>query len=443
MCERHGLSAVIQNLFSATESAFAAAASPMTPATPEPVAPKRRRKLWELEEKFHCPVVGTCLVLDELKKIARKAGYHGRDFDAYRLHVEAVSLSNSRNPAAEAMQRLLERKYAHVVRRFDAAKTDAAVLELWREHLDRGEVAGAMWAALTHPAASAETRQRIYADVHMLSHQIGAGQAADLRRQASLERALAEARRRLSETEQRHAAAMAQKRAQLAALEAECQRLREAAREAETLRARLARFESGQVIVDMGRRLLMLEAGNAELRKVAARVHELEARVQAMQAENAKLAREREAIAAERDALERFVLDEAQSQELGCTDACELCPERLRGRCVLCVGGRTPLLTQYRRLAERLGVRLVHHDGGREDAMSRLPELLSASDAVICPTDSVSHAAYGLLKRHCKATNKPCVMARTSGLASFAAALARLAADSTDPRHQTLQRLSE
>ena len=94
---------------------------------------------------------------------------------------------------------------------------------------------------------------------------------------------------------------------------------------------------------------------------------------------------------------------------------------------MLCVGGRTPLLPQYRQLAERLGVRLIHHDGGREEALSRLPDLLASSDAVICPTDCVSHPAYYQLKRHCKQAGKPCVLVKSSGVGSFAAALTRLA----------------
>ncbi|MEW5968101.1 MAG: DUF2325 domain-containing protein [Pseudomonadota bacterium] len=54
-------------------------------------------------------------------------------------------------------------------------------------------------------------------------------------------------------------------------------------------------------------------------------------------------------------------------------------------------GQEITLLPQYRELAERLGVRLIHHDGGQEEAMSRLPDLLAASDAV--PTDCISHTA--------------------------------------------------
>lgn len=72
-------------------------------------------------------------------------------------------------------------------------------------------------------------------------------------------------------------------------------------------------------------------------------------------------------------------------------------------------------------------MRLIHHDGGREEALSRLPDLLAASDAVICPTDCVGHLAYYQLKKHCKQAGKPCVLVKRSGVASFAAALTRLA----------------
>ena len=40
----------------------------------EPQPPKRRAKLWELESRFHCLVIGTCLTLEELRRLAHKAG---------------------------------------------------------------------------------------------------------------------------------------------------------------------------------------------------------------------------------------------------------------------------------------------------------------------------------------------------------------------------------
>lgn len=398
--------------------------------------PQRRPKLWELEEKHHCPVIGTCLSLDELKKVARRGGFAGKGFDPYRLHVEAVSLSCSRNATAEAMHKLLERKYNLDVARFNRVDRDAEVLSLWKQSLEQGEVAGPMWAALTHKAAGRATRNAVYGDVHMLSHQVGAGQAADLRRLEWLQRehaVLRAAHVALKESESETAYANT-------ALTRELKDVRATARQQAEHGAALARrvelFESGQAFIALGRRLLMAETQAARATEAETRIKVLEQRVAQLRGEKARLARELGEAAAERNALERVWSGETLSEGT-CTGDCSQCDNRLRGRCVLCVGGRTPLLPQYRQLAERLGVRLIHHDGGKEETLARLPDLLNASDAVICPTDCVGHLAYYQLKKHCKQNGKPCVLAKSSGVAGFAAALARLAEGRADIQSQT------
>lgn len=397
---------------------------------------QRRPKLWDLEEKLHCPVIGTCLNLDELTRIARKSGFTGNIQDDYRLHVEAVSLSCSRNAAAEAMHKLLEKKFSLDVARCNRLKCDAEVLAFWREHLERGLVAGPMWAVLSHKAASRETRQQVYADVHMLSHQIGAGQAADMRRLAWLEGEYARhkqeqsARKAESETQARRAAELEK------ALEQEKARAHEQAERIEHLEARLARLESGQALVALGQRLIHAEAQAARVNQMESQFHAQREKISLLRAEKVRLAREREEASAERDALERLWVSE-QTEASACSGDCGQCEDRLHGRCVLCVGGRATLLPQYRQLAQRLGVRLIHHDGGREEALARLPEMLGASDAVICPTDCVGHLAYYQLKKHCKQNGKPCVLAKSSSVAGFAAALQRLASGSADIQSQT------
>lgn len=440
MCDRCEPKGLLAGLFAkaGVAATLPTEAPPQACLAPLPLkqAAPRRRKLWELEEKHHCPVIGSCLGLDELKKIARKGGFKGAHIDPYRLHVEAVSLSCSRNDSSEAMHKLLERKYALTVARFDRARTDADVLALWRQYQERGEVAGAMWAVLTHKAASHETRQTVYGDVHMLSHQIGAGQAADLRRLAWLERQRGELgteNGRLQETLHRQTEQINALQLALAGEQAQNAHL-------EPLLARVRELESGQAMVALGRQLLLAQARAGRVREAETRIQALEERMGVLRADKVRLGRERDEITLERDALEqlwaRDELNDAAPED-ACGGDCGRCPGSLRGRCVLCVGGRTPLLPQYRALAERLGVRLIHHDGGREEALARLPDLLNASDAVICPTDCVGHLAYYQLKKHCKQNGKPCVLTRNSGVAGFAAALTRLAEGRADIHTQT------
>lgn len=437
MCDRCDPKGLLAGLFARAAVVPTLPPPPSPEEVAEPALRKqpapRRRKLWELEEKHHCPVVGTCLSLDEIGKIARKAGgFSGREIDHYRLHVEAVSLSITRNAAAEAMHKWMDRKFSLFVTRFDQAKCDAEVRALWAQHLDRGEVAGALWAAITHKAASVETRNRIYGEVHMLSHQVGAGQAADLRRLGYLERENAELKREVQRDGERHSRELAEKSARIRWLEVETSQTLKRAEVCNPLRERLEALESGTAMVAMGRRLFLLEAE-------ASRSREAQRRVAALQAENERLLRERDAAQVETETLERLWATSAPESEPVCAGDCDVCSDRIKGRCILCVGGRTALLPHYRQLAERLGVRLIHHDGGKEEAISRLPDLLAASDAVICPTDCVGHLAYYQLKRHCKASGKPCVLVKNSGVASFAAALTRLAEGRADIHTNQLQ----
>jgi hypothetical protein len=304
------------------------------------------------------------------------------------------------------------------------------VLAVWREHCARGEVASALWAAVTHKTLGAANQQRIFADVHMLSHQLGAGQAADSRRLAHLERELQHARAAQEKEKKRHADSEAALRGRLREVEAERHGLRPYSDENAKLRERLSAFESGSAMLEMGRKLLNLQAANDELILNVQHMWSLEKTLKAAHAEAQLLARERDQAIAERDALERLLLagDVTAAEEEQCAGQCSSCDLATRRQCVLYVGGRTSLLAKYRALAERLGIRLTHHDGGLEESLSRLPDLISGADAVLCPTDCVSHSAYYQLKRQCKRSGKPCLLFKGASVSGFAVALARLMA---------------
>lgn len=387
--------------------------------------PIKRTKLWDLKDKYHCPVIGTCLPMNELVKFARRFAFDVSLRDEFSMHVEAVNRVGTRNELSEALQKHLDRKYQVCLSRFDRAKTDADVLALWQEHCARGEVADVMWATLTHKAVSNETQHVVYTDVHMLSHQMGASQAADARRLAHLEKENAEATAAMKRQHRQQTRAEAELRQQLHKAVAELESLRQSRDGMAALQARIAAFESGMAMMDMGRRLMSLTAANEQMRVAAERGRALEKALKAAHGEAMTLARERDELAVERDALERLLLA-GDADEEPCDGQCSSCDNATPGRCVLCVGGRTALVSQYRILAERLGIRLIHHDGGQEEALSRLPDMINSADAVICPTDCVSHNAYYQLKRHCKRTGKSCLLFKGAGISGFAVALARL-----------------
>lgn len=380
----------------------------------------RRARLWDLDEKLHCPIIGTCISIDELQRFARRFQFAGPSDDDFTVHVAAVNLARSRNPVSEALQRHLERKFHLAVERFGKLKSDAELLRHWIECCNRGEVAGPLWAVCTHRGVSAETRQRAYTDIHMLSHQVGAGQAADARRLTHLAAENAELKRS-------HTREVAVLRRQLAEATAGLAERDEAVEQAALYQKRLQCFESGQAYVEMGQRLLTLQASHEALLDSTRQVQELERQLKESREASRRLLAERDTAAAERGALEQLLnaLDSPVCNTAG-SDDCAGCSAALTTRCVLYVGGRASLLAQYRQLAERLGITLIHHDGGQEESLSRLPELIRGADAVVCPTDRISHNAYYHVKAHCKRVGKPCLFYRGGGVSGFAVAMARV-----------------
>ena len=84
-----------------------------TPVDSRPAAGKttRRRKLWEIPHKFHCPVIGTCFDVAELRALMKKLMHIPHGTSDFVLHTTAVGNSESRTPLAELLQKQLEKRY--------------------------------------------------------------------------------------------------------------------------------------------------------------------------------------------------------------------------------------------------------------------------------------------------------------------------------------------
>ena len=96
-----------------------------------------------------------------------------------------------------------------------------------------------------------------------------------------------------------------------------------------------------------------------------------------------------------RDALQRVLVANGEHPDpsVECAGSCEKCVAESSKRCVLFVGGRTALMPHYQtlaKLANRLGIRLMHHKGNLDDSHSDLPGLIHQVDAVVCPTDCMN-----------------------------------------------------
>lgn len=374
----------------------------------------RRRRLWELPRDSHCPVIGVCLPLNALRQVLDKALGGAAMSDDYELHVSAVNACTARNPVSERLQQALERRYVDVIQRFKAAKTLEALSKLWQQAVEQGDVAGAFWAALTHPRCDAQMQAALCREMHMIQHQAGAEVRIDRGKFDALVHENGVLMRELAKVQER------------------CTRLlNEKSHEIEQLGTALLQVRGE--LVGRNSEVAFLRADLAELR---AAVPELEARqrlkekiaamAERQRAQDKQMATLRGELAQAREALQA-----AQAAQTRCPSV-EAPKETtypvtwmLQDKTVLCVGGRSGNVANYRDIVEQVGGRFAHHDGGLEHSVSLLDASLAAADLVICQTGCISHNTYWRVKDFCKRTGKRCVFVDNPSPSSLSRSLAQ------------------
>jgi hypothetical protein len=384
---------------------------------PSPAKETRvRRKIWEFDANLHCSIIGTCLTNAELRQVAVKLGCtEAATASELDLHASGVALAGKRHEGAKLLHKALDRSHRTAINRFARAKSAVEVRALWQEAVQLGEIPGAYWAALTHPATDHALVREAFCEVHMLSHLVGATNRADIRRLRRLE---------------------AENSDLLAKVERQQWQLRDAIVARESTIRELSRALEDTIGHDSDGAApgapCQDEAGWTALADLKCRLDRCTSRSERIvrQLAEARSALAAEGIArrvAEARAAELGSEIEALEKSLGPTD------EGAGGAAVdtlgplnatlLYVGGRPAQVGHLRALAERFGGTFLHHDGGIEERGGLLPGLVSRADAVLFPVDCVSHSAVSLVKRLCRQGGKPLVPLRSTGLAPFCAAL--------------------
>jgi hypothetical protein len=386
---------------------------------PTPATGSRRHRIWELSPHAHCPVIGVCLPMAAVRRLVDKVLGGQAMASDYELHCGINSECKERGRVAEAVQKELDRRYAVALRRTGPLKTPEALAGWWREQTSGRDVPGALWATLTHAQCDAALEETVLQDIHMIQHQNGAADRANLARLNALQDE--------NEVLSRELAAAQQRSTQQAADHAR----RVEQLQAELVRARAQTLGRDTLIASLDQDLRELEAavpslrGRDELtRQVAHQVERIQDLERALLRGRHELERERQRATEAQLALQQARADAPAG---GGVDAPSPSSPVLADRSVLCVGGRPASLPVYRRLVEGVGGRFLHHDGGEEDNVNRLDSTLAAADLVICQTGCISHNAYWRVKDHCKRTGKRCLFVDNPSSASLRRALNDLA----------------
>lgn len=407
-------------LQSALEAALPYAQPPRTPSSPAPQG-SRRRRLWELDGHAFCPVVGVCLPIPLLRRLAERTLGDMTASSDYEVHCTVVTECKHRTPMAEAVQKELERRYILVVSAAAQLKHSEALAAWWRSACANADWAGALWATLTHPRCTPALEHRVLGEAHMLQHQVGAATRADLTRldalaheNGVLTRELAAAQHRSRNQAAEFSLRLEQQQGELMRVRAELLRT---ATELQLQHEQLAAQE--QAAPGLRERMALAQ----ENRQQNEQIQQLQRALQQAQQDAERQRRRAEEAEAQIDQLRSRAWTEAAPP--ACTTS-QLCK-----RSVLCVGGRTASVPIYRQVIEHTGARFLHHDGGEEDNANQLDATLAAADLVICQSGCISHNAYWRVKDHCKRTGKQCVFVETPSRAALERALNEVALSAT------------
>ena len=396
------------------------------PGSEEPdgsaVQTPRRTRIWEFGTNLHCSIIGTCLSTAELRHILEKFQAKGAGAASnHDLHIMGVTLASHREGGAKFVQKALDRRHRSAILRYAKAKQTTDLLALWDESLKQGDIPGAYWAVLTHPATTEDVVKRVFADVHMLSHLMGAANRADIRRLRQLEQ----------ENEALAAKVERQQRRLNEGFAARDQTIRQMnelmARQANERPERLSSSEEHRgnpdldgLFHDLNRRLAhetaRRERAEQQAHKLFAALDEKDRLLRAHVEERESYREELEA--AERQ-LAMLVQPEVRKPQASID---------LSGVTFLYVGGRPHQVPGLKAMIERTGARFLHHDGGIEDSSGLIPELVSRADRVFFPVDCISHDAMATIKRLCRLMTKTYEPLRTASLSCLLSALTRISA---------------
>lgn len=396
------------------------------PGPDMPFPAPKRRKLWEVEMRFHCSIIGTCVTLPELRRISKKAGIvlaQERKVTDYMLHVGFVNIAAENIHPTRLLQKFLDKKYAVLIRRLQSEVTREGQAALWNECLESGEVAGAFWAITTATHIYSVVQEDVYGKVHMLSHLSGASVRVEMQLLTTLKKRVPALEKELRDSQEEYLRRVYKKDKALTQLEAEVEALKRSEQQyrkqldavhvsAEELPAQLdnerRRNDSFQSHLDQLMRSNYAHERNSL--KVTEQLAASQAEISALQQTNRLL----------ESLMEKMLVPECG--ECDHQDYCDTSTD-LKGRCVLYVGGRSRQYAHFRALVEKHNGAFLFHDGGQEDSRAQLGRTLSRADLVICPLDCVSHDAVNRVKKYCVQQEKQLMLVSQASLSSLASGL--------------------
>jgi hypothetical protein len=371
-----------------------------------------RKQLWEIDTQLLCSVCGTCLSMEEQRRLLRKLDiYEEKDYSDYEVHSLMRRYGEFLNKLSYQVNKLLNQKYQYEIARY-ARLSEEEYRDVWKEHYARGDVCGLYWVAVTHRGLTESFVQKTFCDIHMLSHLHG----GENRKEKAERRRLEEENRKLQQKllyvkrlrkEQEQELAASNKRLQL--VESKLSVLEKSVESEKDVRAKAVPCEppsARRLKEEIGERRRELEQALGLIQDLSRDKEDLSRKLAYQQKVNQQLYEEFQRVLKE------------------LPDTPPVCQKTVREanqfrRRILMVGGVSRLSSICQEMVENMGHEFTYHDGYMNSGADKLKSLIQNVDMVLCSTDCNSHGACQSVKKICKRLKKDCRFLSSTSLSSI------------------------
>jgi hypothetical protein len=362
----------------------------------------KKLAIWNVPSHQLCTLIGYCIDAPYIRKLRKRFPTITADIQGetdYELHAFCVNACLDKNLLSTHLNKYLNRSYQTIVSALRQHKTDEAVEAFWRstDLNDDRQIAGFCWALLTSQYASPMIKQKLYGEIHMLSHI--SGQALRIeQKKLTIEN---------------------------------CRLLQEQLKQARALLRQQARYENQQEItkslenqiIDLKQKLLVKNGKTSDLSDSQANelFKNYEKTIWSQHSQMVKLQVKLKLQEQQYDELKASQLNNTKLEMNTTNSDTKVIPfnSDLCGKSILYVGGFSRHKDRFKQLIESINGQFLYHDGGMQQSTQLLNMMVKKADAVFCPIDCISHGAVGRIKSLTKTECKDCIFLRSPSLTSF------------------------
>lgn len=379
------------------------------------------KPVWEIDTPFKCAVIGTCLSVQDLKKILKKVGTCIKHLNAYQVHRTVMENMGSENKVSRKVDANLKHKFRKELSEFGSLE-ESEFEAAWKLHFEKGNISALLWIAATRSDLSEQCLEQVFGDIHMLSHQ-NVNDACTHKQQLARQQ---EANKRLAEKIERARRLARRFKKERDTLEGGFNEVHGAY---ETLKREKAQIQEGLSGSEQNKLVCDLRAENSKLQAMVKEYEEeilnYTHKIELLKDQNTKLVCDLKMQQRLNQELKKQV-DKMVEQMSSLNQCNEQCPAfDLCARRILIVGGITKLQAYYRKLIEERGGIFEYHDGYMNGGKRGLEGRVRRSDIILCPVNCNSHNACLSLKKLCQKLNKPVQMLSSASLNAISQALSK------------------